>query len=193
MKIAIMTIPHTGTHFVLNLLGGTRDNLADWMNKKFDANGHSFYVSHTYRLPIFEMMESEGYTIVSSLRHPITTVKSWHDQYTKTPLEIPEDVDDTRIYPPHIEKYVTVNNLPNLYKGLIMASQLYDINFIPIDSPKREEFLEVFNMKYGLDLKTEWRPLNSHGEHTLDIPSDLLDQTNKMMKENKEFFDRFYD
>ena len=189
MKFAIMTVPHTGTHFVLNLLGGSRDALADWMNKKFEANGHDFFVAHVYRLPLFEKMESEGYNLICPVRHPITTVKSWHDKYTKEPIVIPDDMGD-RIA--EVEKYVKPSWVPNLYKSMIVANQLYDINFIPIDSPRREEYLSKFSDRYGLDLKTEWRPLNSHGKSTIDIPDDLLIKTQNMMNENKEFFDMFY-
>lgn len=189
MKFAIMTIPHTGTHFVLNLLGGSRDELADWMNKKFYANGHDFYVSHIYRLPLFEMMESEGYTLVTPIRHPMTTVKSWYDKYQKEPIVVPDDLSDKVA---EIEKYVKPDFVPNLYKSLVVASQLYDINFIPIDSPRREEYLRKFNEKFRLGLRTSWRPLNSHGESTLDIPETLKTKTQNVIDENPEFFGMFY-
>lgn len=190
MKFAILTIPHTGTHFVLNLLGGTRDNLHDWMSKKFDANGHNFFVAHIYRLPVFEIMESEGYNIICPMRHPITTVRSWHDRYTKDPIEIPDE--GVPGYVENLERYINPEFVPNLYKSLITADQLYDINFLPIDSPKREEFLQKLNEKLGLSLETEWRPLNSHGESTLDIPEPLLTRTKDLIYENPEFFGKFY-
>jgi hypothetical protein len=191
MKFAIMSVPHTGTHFVLNLLGGSRDELADWMNKEFRANnGHVFYVSHVYRLPIFEMVESKGYNIIAPLRHPITTVKSWHDKYTKEPVEIPEGMTDQEVA--EIERYVKPSWVPKLYKAMIVASQLYDINFIPIDSPHRDDYLRKFKKKFGLQLNTFWKPLNSHGESTIELPDDLLTSTQNMMNENKEFFDMFY-
>lgn len=119
----------------------------------------------------------------------MTTMKSWHNRYTKRPLEIPDDLSHKVA---EIEKYVKPSWVPNLYKNLIVANQLYDINFFPIDSPRREEYLRKFNEKYKLGLRTSWRPLNSHGDHTYDIPDDLVTSTKNMMDENKEFFDMFY-
>ena len=192
MKYAIMTIPHTGTHFVLNLLGGTRDNLKDWMNTKFNANGNDYYVSHNYRLPIYEMMESMGYIIVTPIRHPLTTVRSWIDRYKKEPIPLPDDIhSDTYVI--DAEKYVNPDWVPNLYKSLITIDDLYDVNYIPIDSPYREEYLRKFNARYNLELTTQWRPLNSHGETTYDIPPELLAKTAEMMQDNRDFFKRFYD
>jgi hypothetical protein len=179
VKFAILSIPHTGTHFVLNLLGGHRENLLDWMNKVFEASGHEFYVSHTYLLPVFERVVDHGFNIVMPMRHPITTVRSWRNWEAKSDIE-------------HKTELVKSKYVPRMYKNIITIDQLYDINYISVDSPNREQLLDDFNKKFGLNLSTEWKPLNSIGKHTEDIPEELEEETLKLIKENPKFFGRFY-
>jgi hypothetical protein len=159
------------------------------MNKPFEAGGNQFFVAHVYRLPVFELMEEHRYNIICPLRHPITTVKSWHDKYTKEPMEVPDDLSDMV---DEVQKYCRTEWVPNLYKNIIFADKLYDINFIPIDSPRRDEYLRKFKKKFGLHLNTFWKPLNSHGVSTVDTPDELLTSTQDLINENPEFFGKFY-
>jgi hypothetical protein len=178
MKFAILSIPHTGTHFVSDLLGGPNDLPPEKMHTELNCGENQFYISHIYLLPEFERAEDQGYTIVCPLRHPIKTIESWCNW-----AEITGEYKKDHMQPEYVLK---------MYKSLIWASELYDLNILPIDSPKREHWLDVFNKKYGLNLATRWRPLNSIGEYVTSTPEELRKKTDHLLTDNSEFFGRYY-
>jgi hypothetical protein len=190
MKWAILSIPHTGTHFVLDLLGGSVPKLKEQMNIPYEQNGNSYYVSHSYRLTIFEIMEDQGYEIVCPMRHPITTIISWANWQARQPVDLNAVVGGDNL--PDVWQYFEPDFVPKLYRGIITANQLYNINFLPIDSEYRQDYLDCFNRKYNLNITTQWKPLNSIGEHDEQVPERLIDEVEHLTKSNPEFFGMFY-
>ena len=176
MKIAILSIPHTGTHFINQLLGGGDRVEMLGLNTTGD---HQLYVSHTYNLKVFRGVHDQGYEIVVPMRHPITTLNSWATWAEKSPIE-------------HKGHMVKPAYVPTLYRQLIEASKVFQLNFLPIDSPYREEFLEQFNTKYHLNLTTQWKPLNSIGQDRLEATSGIRKEMEKLIESNADFFNQFY-
>jgi hypothetical protein len=171
MKFAILSIPHTGTHFVTKLLTGeTEVNM---------GTSETLYTSHVYKLSAFEKAQQEGYVIVCPMRHPVTTMHSWAKWAAKLPENYSGDI-------------VSPKNVPTLYRNLIWADELFDVNFIPIDSPHRDEYLDRFNKKYSLSLSTVWKPENSIGESRVQAAEYLIEKVARLMKDNREFFENFY-
>ena len=168
MKFAILSVPHTGTHFVSDLLGGPDSGLADVMGTRYVTEEHELYVSHV----------SEGFSIVAPLRHPAQTMESWCNW--------------GHITGQYKEGYTQPSYVPTMFKNLIVMSDIYDITFLPIDSPKREFFLDEFNLKFGLQLETGWRPLNSIGEYKTTTPPELKELTEELLTEHRQFFDKYY-
>lgn len=169
---ALLSIPHTGTHFVNSLLGGGNQ-------LTLNEDEHGIYTSHIYRMAIFEKVSQAGMKIVAPMRHPLTTAESW----CKWAAAHPENYNDELVNP---------SVVPSLYKKMIMGSQLYDVDFIPIDSPYREEHLRRFNRKHGLDITTQWKPLNSIGDVTASMPAGLAENIAQLMSSNRDFFEKFY-
>jgi hypothetical protein len=118
------------------------------------------------------------------MRHPLTTVRSWLTW--EDTLDPEYDEKDRQYINP--EWVVT-----NLYKNVIMADQLYDVDFIPVDSPYKEDFLRKFNQKHRTEFITQWRKENSIRKDHLDIPQGLSEKVAELMMNNREFFSRFYE
>jgi len=67
--------------------------------------------------------------------------------------------------------------------------------YLPIDSDRRQEFLDKINDGLGLNLETDWKPIgeqkgNSHLRHDAVDCSPVVA---KLCEEIKPFLDRFYD
>ena len=176
MKFAILSIPHTGSHFVNHLLGGGDRIEMLGLNTTGD---HQLYVSHTYNLKVFRGVKEQGYEIVVPMRHPIATLNSWATWADKSPIE-------------HKGHMVRPAYVPTLFKQLIAASKKFKLNFLPVDSPYREEFLELFNKKYHLSLTTKWKPLNSIGQDRLEATPDIRKEMEELIEGNPDFFNQFY-
>ena len=76
--------------------------------------------------------------------------------------------------------------------NLITLSQLYDVSFIPIDSPRRDYWIEALNKKFNLSLTTNWRPLNSIGEYVTTTPEELRKATDELLSTEEAFFNKYY-
>ena len=178
-KFAILSIPHTGTHFVFKLLGGSGEMNMNEVTKYPEAE---IYVGHIYKITVFERLSQAGFQIVVPMRHPLTTVSSWVTW---------EDTIDHE-YTPEVKQYANSGYVPQLYRNLIMADQLYDIDYIPVDSPYKHDFLRAFNRKHNKDYVTQWKPENSIQKEHLSVPRSLVEDVAMLMDENREFFERFY-
>jgi hypothetical protein len=137
------------------------------------------YTSHIYQLTAFERADQEQRMIIVPMRHPITTMHSWAKWAAKSTEDYSGDI-------------VNPKNVPNLYKNIIWADELFDINYVPIDSPYREEFLYKLRRRTGLPLVTEWAPLNSIGQSDVQASDYLIEKAERLMDDNREFFENFY-
>jgi hypothetical protein len=190
MKLAILSIPHTGTNFVYNLVGGQ----LPIVRRQFEeANEHDVIPFHIFNYSVFEEAEQNGFTIITPLRHPIAAAKSWVNWWTIF-------YQDGQGWHPDLteeekEDLIKRNSLSVFFKmfnNLIACSSLYDINFLPLDSENRQEYLDMLNKELGTHLTTEWKPINSIGQHTKEIPQNVLEEAEELINNNKEFFNKFY-
>jgi hypothetical protein len=201
LKIAIISVPHTGTHFVFQMFGG--EGVVK-MGEPYDTKEHRIISNHTNFPAVFEEAEQAGYTIVTPMRHPLTTLRSWMT-WQHTYLTDPEKIERLRertrkdgdcsiqialSYEDAI-RAIDPKRVVMHFKSLIAMNDIYDINFFPCDSSNRQEFLDSFNKKYKQSLETQWKPVNSIGTHTQDIPFDLYKEMMELMDSEKEFFDKF--
>jgi len=193
MRWSVVSIPHTGTHSVLDILGGTVPHLKEMMNIPYCIDGCEYYVAHLYRSTLIERVLSYGYEVVIPMRHPVKTVESWCNWQEKNPVQIENVVGADNL--PEVEQYFEPEWVLKLFRTLIWLDELYpgDLNYLPVDAPTRDYYLDKLNHKYNLSLTTNWRPLNSIGEYVTDTPKELREATDNLLKDNKEFFSRFYD
>ena len=186
-KIAILSIPHTGTHFVHSLFDGP---FPIKIYKDHQAPRHIIHPAHIFDMSVFEYMNLEGYQIVVPIRHPITTTRSWVNWF-KAKKEGTKKIQ--------VADHITIRDEYNhpdmvipLYQKLIFVDGMYDINYLPIDSPKRQEYLERMNQNLNTSIRTSWKPINSIGAHEEEIPPELLERTKAFINDNKQFFNKFY-
>lgn len=146
--IIVPTIRNTGTHFLLDLLVIKPKGML-WTEQENDiAYGHIYPVYKDIYLPLIE----NNLTIIP-LRHPLVTAISWQARGGDI-LELIESWE------------ILVNEIDPLRPV-----------YLPIDSPYREEFLNVLNIRTGLNLKTDWSPVSSvNGNHQLRHESIVGDK-----------------
>lgn len=146
--IIVPTIRHTGSHFVLHLLGVKgRVNCFTWRTAQ-QASHNSVVFDHVlpHQRHIYLDLIKRHTTIVP-LRHPYLTQKSWQDRN--------RDLDDM------------------IAMWEVMANDIapLDPHFLPLDVDNRDDYLHNINRTSGLYLQTDWTPQgerkgNSATRHT---------------------------
>jgi hypothetical protein len=192
MKIGIISVPHTGTHFIANLFNAKFPLLHA---KPQTNDDNTILYHHPYVIASFEKLDSEGYALICPMRHPMVTMRSWinwQDSFNKQDGRIQNIPNLENTTSERAEWNIDPERVPMLYKNLIWGSELYDVNFIPIDSPVRQKYLDKLNKKLKTNIATEWKPLNSIGKHYLDIPPYYKSLVNNLINENINFFKQFY-
>ncbi len=161
------TVQHTGSHFVVGLLGFDINKAMSW---KHDGKGE-YYFDHIHPalkhrfLPLLE-----GKTIIIPLRHPKVVAKSWADR-KKDEQELIE-----------------------CFECLVNDVDKFDPYYLPLDSDRRDEYLQKINEGLGLDLVTDWgakgvKQNNQSLRHT-DVTASR--NVEALCERIKPFLDRFY-
>jgi hypothetical protein len=179
-RFAILSVPHTGTNFVCHLLGGPKKLEVKDMDSLHTEGPHDLFLAHTYRMSCYQYAYEHGFEIVVPMRHPVKTCESWMNWRLKADEK-------------HHDQWWMQEDVPlKLFKTLITMDQLFDISYLPIDGPYKREYLDCFNKKHGLNLKTKWRKRNSIGKYVTTLPDGLREEAEKFIQDNSEFFCRFY-
>ena len=208
--ILIPTIEHTGTHFVVSLFGTEIDLSRRPGMQAFDSlrpdiqqelikrlshmkdtvpGGTDPMVPSSIRLDpdapvladqvVFEHIPkqlpmllalAEVESIIIPLRHPKVTAVSWKSR-GKDEAQM---CDDFRTV---VEQFDPLNPY-----------------YLPIDSERRQDFLDEINIAFDLELETDWTPIgeiegNAHLRHG-DVECSPL--VAELCDEIKPFLDRFY-
>ena len=168
--IRVPTIRHSGSHFLVDLLGADINKTIVWAQIK-NANEDSVIFDHIaptkakFIIPLIK----EHLTLIP-LRHPYLIEKSWDDRQ--------KDKDD----------------LYSALETLINEIDPYRPYYLPLDAQDRESYLNAIRAVTGLTLHTKWqgkgvRHNNQALRHTDVTPSTKMKD---FVKEQQSFFDRFY-
>lgn len=160
---SIVTVQRSGTHFL------TDELFAGWkrcaVNQASDGNG--FYLAHFSDAEyIHRRSEILCWPMVTSLRNPSALVASHHSRREGCPF-LWKELD-----------------------ALLEADREVKINYLPLDVPDREEYLNRLNNRYSLALSTDWPIIRSD-----PIPKKIEDHraTRKVWEHYGELFGRFYE
>lgn len=128
----VTSIPHTGTHFLMDLLGFRkpwREFTHGWQSSNA---GHRFDHILPQQKHLFLPLIEKEMTFIP-LRHPRAVLKSWEDR----------------------GKPVTV--LEAMWR--VLVEDIHPLNpiYIPVDTTAREGSLEDARERSGLDLETNWK------------------------------------
>lgn len=162
------TIRHSGSHFILNLFGSQVGSHSHPDRVTGDLNEIVFcHVDEQNQM----LTLAEDHPVIIPLRHPKAIARSWQAR-NKDLKTLCRDFHTL------IDQY---DRLKPLY--------------LPLDSPKREDFLEAINQALGVQLVTDWIPKGvDHSNDSIDYRTVVADPCIQVLcAEIKPFLDRFYD
>jgi hypothetical protein len=170
MNIVVPTIQHTGTGFVTKLLI-KKFNHASLGDKYRDRD--TVFIGHIVKQEqvLFAKEKLKACICIVPLRHPFVVWESWKRQGDT-------DFDYFR----------------QGWMNLVEQIDPYNPYYLPLDVDDRKSYLDLINTQTGLELKTDWEPVDSvAGTFNLkyiDIRPDerLFDLVNNL----RGFLDRFY-
>jgi hypothetical protein len=168
VRIIVPTVQHSGTLFLVrSILGKNGFEVLPFRGeptKEHTVNyGHCWPGELKYMRPLIRK-----YPIIVPLRHPYLVAETWRRR-NRTPLEMMLQ-----------------------WEILMQEVDPQGPFYLPIDRDDRGEWLDSINNQLGLQLSTDWQPLNSH-TGTFNITPDkaiLPDETIEFF--NQPFFRRFY-
>ncbi len=169
MLVIITSVPHTGTHFMVDLIGlPTCEDDPKTLNEVIAGDREDNYLlRHTYlqggNLAFIEKWGDQA-VMVSPLRHPMVTAQSWKNKN----MVISQMVD-------YFHNMITMTHQP-----------LY----LPLDAPCRYQRLEEIRAATGLPCVTEWGVVHpgNHYHRTLSDREIVL--VRELMRES--FFVNIY-
>ena len=169
MIILVPTIPHTGTKLLAN------DILRDFEHNALinkPKNGQKID-DHIFPEKITRWKElMTEYPAIIPLRNPVSIAVSWERRH--------RDLGELMVM-----WYILVEQLDK-----------FNPSYLPIDSLDRNKYLDRINQRLGLKLTTDWPIVNSvHNSTDVSINDLSMEGRSKvlrMMRNTKEFVDRFY-
>lgn len=149
--IVVASVPHTGTHFVLDLL---KKAGFEPQKKSSDFRDGTFCHMHSMgtrdALEKLALHRERGDTFVSPLRHPMKCAETWAKRRKQILPARKEGRNTTMIEAWH---NFIVQFLP--LKPILL----------PVDAPDRENWLVHFCEALGCKVETDWTPVfTSHRE-----------------------------
>ena len=139
--LSLPTVKHTGSNFVLSLLGG------EYLNIKRGYVGEGVYFDHLWPhkrglwKPLLDQMPC-----IVPLRHPDAVAGTW------------------------AARNRDLNDLIREWRELEWLSANYAPYFLPVDTSDRDQHLQRINEGLGLSLKTDWEPVRSKGSAPVKSP-----------------------
>lgn len=151
---------------------GIKPKFMQWTEVEKGINGYNFAYGHIYpRLRDKFMPMIEDSVTIMPLRHPLLTAKSW------------------------LERSGNMDELVETWELLVNEIDPHGPIYLPIDSPRRDEYLDNLNMHLGTDIQTDWKPVGSFkGNHALrhqDISGPPI--IHELSERISGFLGRFYD
>ena len=165
MIIVCPTIPKTGSRFLIDhLLGG----YPKYQNESKDGVVFRHLASQ-------DMPEVRGWLrnnlVVVPLRHPVSCARSWCARGWRK--KIPD--------------------LTDYWRRLMYVVDRYDVSYVPIDVPNRDEWLRLLNERLPTPVETDWPVVNGikTPKDSAILNPEELQLIVDMMSEREGFFDRF--
>lgn len=157
----LFTIPHTGSHLVRDEVIG-----GEWVGAGDRAEGNCFNHILMHNPSLLTMRMQQAPTIIT-VRHPRLAATSW------------------------IKRKKDVKDLIVSYYILVEILDKYDPLYLPIDSKRRDEYLEAINKALKTDYQTDWPMVSVHNTRKPDL-GEYTEDIDRLCKNIKPFLDRFY-
>lgn len=145
--ICVASIPHSGTHFITELIGLPIQQLSR-CGEAYMQTVHTYPGASVERIT---KMKREGFRIVSPLRHPMAIAQSWANRGKP------------------VAGLGSGDRLVDVLRCMIdEVSPMVDA-WLPLDAPERETFLVRLSRIVGRDLKTDWAKRSN-----VDVPRNAI-------------------
>lgn len=138
--LIIASVPHTGSHFLIDMVGYTVLPKDSMMKHAIERNQKFYRFHHVYGGESMEWLLKFGQMapVISPLRHPMSVAQSWKNRgkaITKEDRRAP---------------------MVDLFHNLIELAQRVRITFLPLDVPNRNLHLRRVSEVARRQLRTRW-------------------------------------
>lgn len=134
-EIFVVTIPHTGTHFIFRLLHERMVKNKDYLLRACHAIRERNEANY---------FPGPGQILVVTLRDPKATWRSWTKR-NRHP-------DPERRLMEFVASWKRLN---------AFCESNEDVFLVPIDTPDRQTYLDALCERLGIPRETEWKPANA--------------------------------
>lgn len=165
--IVVASCPHSGSHFVVDLLGYP-------LRSEARGNERCQNLYHVYpgeSLEIIKRHVDAGDTLVSPMRHPMAVAQSWANRG--------KPIAEHPVHQPMIE----------LFRNLIDIVDKWGVTYLPLDVPDRDRWLKRLGERIGAELKTDWRPKSHHDIRPATLHHDDIAAVDELLTD--PFFGQF--
>lgn len=140
MCLIIASVPHTGSHFLIDLVDYTVLPKDDMMQHAVERNQRFYRFHHVYGGESMEWLLKYGKMapVISPLRHPMAVAQSWKNRGKP------------------IVKHDVHAPMVQLFHNLIDLAQRVRVTFLPLDVPDRNARLRRVSEVAGRSLRTRW-------------------------------------
>lgn len=169
--VVILSVPHTGTTFTESLFKNIGFHDAPLNQRSDGKTVHRDHIHNDSRMIQGLQLVKQGLPLIVPLRHPYLTEESWKRRGK-------ENID-------------MIHGFRNLMERLVPL----DPYWMPVDSEKRAQCLEILNRGLGLEICTQWHPERSIGK-TFDITWRDCSPSNEVIElaeEMQPLLEKFYD
>lgn len=112
--------------------------------------GYDYLHSYEYMTPQDVINRNGDGVLCAPLRDPREVWKTWYQRYSgRTYLMDPD-------HPKSME---------SAWRGMAALDRRFDIVFVPVDAPERDDMLAILAKKMGQHLETDWLPVAARPEH----------------------------
>lgn len=118
-----------------------------------DITGYTFMHSYEYMTPT-QITNGEG-VLCAPLRDPVEVWKTWYQRYSGRGYLMDPD------HPKSME---------SAWRGMSALDRFFDIIYVPVDVPERDEQLQILAEAMGRELRTDWKPVGARADHKKTRP-----------------------
>lgn len=163
--LCLFSIPGTATRFTIDLLRAQGYETCRPNEPSEPGMVHHCHIVHGEAQTDTALELSKRLPTIIPLRHPYAAERTWRRRETAS---------------------MRIGQLAQTYKDI--AERFTSAYLLPVDSPRRDEFLRAINTDLGLSLETDWKPAYSERKDEEQQPpsqvvSDLTNQLNGFLSE----------
>jgi len=173
--LILASVPHTGSHFLIDLIDYTVLPKDDMFSKAVERNQRFYRFWHVYGGESIECLLKFGKhaPVIAPLRHPMLVAQSWKNRG--------KPIVEHEVHAPMIK----------LFHNLIDLSRQVTMYFLPLDLPDRDQYLRRIETVAGRNFKTQW---SYYGPGPVSPQVELTEDDRAAVRElmTDPFFERFY-